>query len=63
MSLHNCIAACGHRGALAAVTTALWLASLEQAHGQFVSQQVGGVSIDARGMVTNVRVDELNELK
>ncbi|MBI3837988.1 MAG: DUF1598 domain-containing protein, partial [Planctomycetia bacterium] len=35
-----------------------------QAQGQFVvRQQVGGVSIDARGMVTNVRVDELNELK
>ena len=29
----------------------------------FIRQQVGGVSIDARGVVTNVRVDELNELK
>jgi len=35
----------------------------DRASGQFVQQQVGGVSIDARGIVTNVRIDELNELK
>ena len=34
-----------------------------QAHAQFVRQQVGGVSIDAKGIVTNVRVDELNQFK
>ena len=33
------------------------------ARAQFVQQQVGGVSIDARGVVNNVRIDELNELK
>ena len=63
MSVHKCVAAWARRSALAAGVAALWLASLPQAHGQFVQQQVGGVSIDARGVVTNVRVDELNELK
>ena len=45
--------------------TACALTGLTHVKGQgvFVRQQVGGVSIDARGVVTNVRVDELNELK
>ncbi|MEX2113071.1 MAG: DUF1598 domain-containing protein [Pirellulales bacterium] len=47
---------------LAALATIVWLASLDSAHAQFVTQQVGGVSIDANGIVTKVRVDELGEL-
>jgi hypothetical protein len=39
------------------------VASLDSARGQFIQQQVGGVSIDARGVVSNVRLDELNELR
>jgi hypothetical protein len=34
-----------------------------RANAQFVQQQVGGISIDARGVVNNVRLDELNELR
>jgi hypothetical protein len=47
----------------AAVLGACWLAAHNRAQAQFVTQQVGGVSIDARGVVSNVRVDELNELR
>ena len=35
----------------------------QRATAQFLNQQVGGVSIDARGIVTNVQIDELNRLK
>jgi hypothetical protein len=48
--------------ALVASLTVLWVALAHQALGQLVTQQVGGVSIDARGVVTKVRVDELGEL-
>ena len=65
MSLRNCVAACAHHMALVAVAGVFWLTPHQPALGQIglVQQQVGGVSIDARGVVTNVRVDELNELK
>ena len=49
--------------ALATFLTVFWLASQQQACGQFVSQQVGGVSIDAQGIVKNVSVDDLDGLK
>jgi hypothetical protein len=51
--------------ALVAVAGVFWLTPHQPALGQIglVQQQVGGVSIDARGVVTNVRVDELNQLK
>jgi len=39
------------------------LASLQPASAQFVQQQVGGISIDANGVVTKVTVDDLNVLK
>ena len=42
--------------------TPISIAYRADAHAQFVRQQVGGVSIDGRGVVTKVRVDELNEL-
>ena len=48
--------------ALATFLTVFWLASQQQACGQFVSQQVGGVSIDAQGVVKKVNVDQLGEL-
>ena len=48
---------------LVAVLGMICAATANRASGQFIQQQVGGVSIDARGIVTNVRVDELNELK
>ena len=46
-----------------AVGAALGLLSPDPARGQLIQQSVGGVSIDGRGVVTNVRVDELNQLK
>jgi hypothetical protein len=63
LSLHNRIVLLARRMALGAVLAALGMLSLEPAQAQFVQQQVGGVSIDARGVVTKVRVDEFNELK
>ncbi len=39
------------------------LLAVSEARGQFINQQVGGVSIDARGVLTKIRADELNELK
>ena len=49
----------------AMLTLALAIAALfvSQAQGQFINQQVGGVSIDAHGVLTKIRGDELNELK
>ncbi len=38
------------------------IAALPEAHAQFVSQQVGGVAIDAQGVVTKVRVDQHGDL-
>ncbi len=63
MSLHHNVVALSRRAAIAAVLGTCWLAAMDRAHAQFVTQQVGGVSIDARGVVSNVRVDELNDLK
>ncbi|HEV3138250.1 MAG TPA: DUF1598 domain-containing protein [Pirellulales bacterium] len=63
MSLRNCVTLCARHSALLAIATALMLTPRQQAVAQFIQQQVGGVSIDARGVVTNVRIDELNELK
>jgi hypothetical protein len=63
MSLHSCLAQLARRIALVALVPAFWLSSQNSACGQFIQQQVGGVSINARGMLTNVRVDELNELR
>jgi hypothetical protein len=60
MSRHHQLVASVRVGAIAVFALACWAAS---AQAQFVTQQVGGVSIDARGVVTNVRLDELNELK
>jgi hypothetical protein len=62
MSIRN------HTGARARIVlpAALAVAGLlaaTQAQAQFVTQQVGGVSIDARGVLTKIRADELNELK
>ncbi len=45
-----------------AVLAVLWLATPQQARAQFVNQQVGGVSIDARGIVTKVSVGDADEL-
>ena len=49
--------------ALVALSAVLYLATATDALAQFVAQQVGGVSIDAKGVVTKVRVDELSELQ
>jgi Protein of unknown function (DUF1598) len=64
MSIHNCATA--HTRRLFVLATGLVAASLlglPRAQAQFVNQQVGGVSIDARGVLSKIRVDELNELK
>jgi hypothetical protein len=63
MSLRNCVTVCARHTALLAIAAVLTLAPGQSALAQFIQQQVGGVSIDARGVVTNVRIDELNELK
>ncbi len=42
---------------------ALGLAHLPTARGQIIQQQVGGVTIDARGLVSKVQIDDLNELR
>jgi hypothetical protein len=53
-----------HRfAAVATLLALLGFVGLERAEAQFVNQQVGGVSIDAGGVLTKIRVDELNELK
>lgn len=41
----------------------LWLTHVPAARGQFVQQQVGGVAIDAEGIVSKVEIDQLNELR
>jgi hypothetical protein len=46
-----------------AALSAVWLLGLERAEAQFVNQQVGGVSINADGVLSKIHVDELNELK
>jgi hypothetical protein len=46
----------------AAALTLVWVAAAPTAFGQFVSQQVGGVSIDAKGIVAKVKLDEVGEL-
>src|SRR5262245_52889159 len=51
------------RLALAVAIATASLAWLARAEAQVLNQQVGGVSIDARGVLTKVRVDELNQLK
>ncbi len=51
-----------HQTALVAFLL-IWGIAPHSAQAQFLNQQVGGVSIDARGVVTNVSVDELNRLK
>ncbi len=48
---------------LAVLAVSLVCLAERRAAAQFINQQVGGVSIDARGIVTNVSVDELNSLK
>jgi hypothetical protein len=45
------------------ILASMVLISTRPAAAQFVTQQVGGVSIDARGVVSKVRLDELNELR
>ena len=63
MSIQNRATARTRLFVLATGLVAASLLVLPRAHAQFVSQQVGGVSIDARGVLTKIRVDELNELK
>jgi len=45
------------------IALGLVLTFCHSASAQFVRQQVGGVSIDSRGVVSNVEVDQLNRLK
>lgn len=62
MSFHNRAGAIARLSAVATVALSL-TALASQANAQFLQQQVGGISIDARGVVSRVRVDELNDLK
>ena len=58
-----CNLALARRVMLGVALLALALAWSAPASAQFVNQQVGGVSIDARGIVKNVQIDEFNRLK
>jgi hypothetical protein len=49
-------------GALLAVFSLVVLLAPSAARAQFVNQQVGGVAIDARGVVTKVQVDDVDAL-
>ena len=53
MSLRNCFRPFARRTTLGVALMALWLSAPPDASAQFVAQQVGGVSIDAHGVVTN----------
>jgi hypothetical protein len=49
---------------LAAPALAVWaLLALPRAEAQFINQQVGGVAIDATGVLTKIQTDQLNDLK
>ena len=63
MSFHKSVAVAERRILFAVAATMLVALAPGLATAQFIQQQVGGVSIDARGVVNNVRIDELNELK
>lgn len=63
MSLRNCFGPWARGITLGVTLAALGLGSPPTASAQFVQQQVGGVSIDAQGVVKNIRVDQLNQLK
>lgn len=49
--------------AVATVLAACALLGLPRAEAQLINAQVGGVSIDADGVLTKIRVDQLNDLK
>ena len=63
MSLRICRVPRVRATALGVLLAASCLFASREARGQFVQQQVGGVSIDAHGVVSSVRIDALNELK
>lgn len=63
MFVRNGTAALARRPIVAAVLFALSCLVLPEAQAQFINQQVGGVSIDANGVLTKIKLDELNELK
>ena len=48
MSLHHNVVALSRRAAIAAVLGTCWLAAMDRAHAQFVTQQVGGRSEERR---------------
>ncbi len=62
MSTHHRTPSLGIRFVLAATLGACLLAA-SQAHAQLINQQVGGVSIDANGLVSKIQIDQLNSLK
>ncbi|MEX0678268.1 MAG: DUF1598 domain-containing protein [Pirellulales bacterium] len=63
MSIRNRTTTQARRFVLATALAAASLYGLQPAQAQFVNQQVGGVSIDARGVLSKIRVDELDQLK
>ncbi len=51
------------RALVAVLASAAGLGLCNLGYAQFITQQVGGVSIDAQGIVKHVRVDDLDRLK
>jgi hypothetical protein len=63
MSIRRGFRTLTHRLTLAAVLAIVAGLFASSAEAQFVNQQVGGVSIDANGLLTKIQVDQLNDLK
>jgi hypothetical protein len=63
MSIRRGILSLTHRLVLTAALAAASGLVASSANAQFVNQQVGGVSIDAKGLLTKIQVDQLNNLK
>ncbi len=62
MSRSHSLSQSFHSLALIVLAAVISLCMLATARAQFVTQQVGGVSIDANGIVQKVRLDEVGEL-
>jgi hypothetical protein len=63
MSIRRFTASCLRPRLLAAAVALLAGSLTASVEAQFINQQVGGVSIDANGVLSKIQVDQLNDLK
>ncbi len=63
ISVRNCITWLRPRSLCVVAVALVCLLAAPAARAQFLNRQVGGVSIDADGLLSKIRPDELNELK